>query len=758
MPIPKDYVEVSGHELLFKENLEDQTFPFYCLYLGAPFPDKLVMVPTEELAKHKVRYELRGYYVSEPKPLMLSFLKRVVEEFESLIDNPFPHSYIKNCALWEAIKNAPFVINGPVRVTVVNYGIGYVELEIEVPVNNNVTELTGTIEVKSGENVRTLNVTGSDAVNGVITKRVRLSQVSGTVEVTIQLTGVYRGRQVTDTYPAVITVPLVKVSGSANVTVEGITESEAVLRVEYRVNTENCSLKSVRVRLLKDSDVVASEERSQAEGTVRFTVNESGTYRVIVEGTVEWTTPSGRHEEELTLASQDVKITLPRLEPGAPSVEVSDYGADWAILTITVPVTVVGYEVTGGKVELIDAKTGHTLATTEVTVESGVLKATVKLTGLRGTGVPIIVHVVVEGKTPTGDSVTATAETSIEVRLAGAKLGGNVQVEGITTESATLRVRYYVRTENCTVESVIVELLKRTDQGWVVVDRRTLNIPNDTVTFPVSEEGQYKVRITAQCTHGVTMTTETEPVVVRLLPKVQISEFKVTETDYDSDWAELRITADVHVDRAENVNGLVVVEDAEGNVLGKFSVEVTGDHIDVKVRLEGLRGRPEEFPVVVKLRIEASNESGRSCDEVSTTISLKLRRTAVKPCARASPGTRASGTPSKPSTGNLGRATGRVTGSMVEKSSARESETRTTNVSGTTQVEIRDFRVTVEKVEPGRVVIDVAGRVEAKCCRPEVVLESTTVRWLNESPSGRRAATSRKRLRSQGFRWTIRDS
>ncbi|HII70186.1 TPA: hypothetical protein HA336_03015 [Methanopyrus kandleri] len=132
-----------------------------------------------------------------------------------------------------------------------------------------------------------------------------------------------------------------------------------------------------------------------------------------------------------------------------------------------------------------------------------------------------------------------------------------------------------------------VELLKRTDQGWVVVDRRTLSATSDVVTFRVSEEGQYKVRITAQCTHGVTMTAETEPVTVQFLPKVEISGFKVVETDYGPDWVELRITADVHVERAEKVSGLVVVEDAKGNVLGKFPVEIS-DHMDVKVRLEGL--------------------------------------------------------------------------------------------------------------------------------------------------------------------------
>ncbi|HII70187.1 TPA: hypothetical protein HA336_03020 [Methanopyrus kandleri] len=246
---------------------------------------------------------------------------------------------------------------------------------------------------------------------------------------TIQLSGVVEGQQVTDVYPVTITVQLVKLNSSVNITVEKITESEAVLRVDYQINTENCSVKSVEVKLLKDGNVVASEERSQAEGTVRFTVNESGTYRVVIEATVEWTTPSGRHEEKLTLASEDVEVTLSRLEVGAPSVKVSDYGADWATLEITVPVTAVGCEVTGGKVEVIEAGTGHTLATTEATVDNGVLKATVKLTGLRSARIPIIVRVTAEGKTPTGDSVTATAEASVEVRLASAELGGSVRVE-----------------------------------------------------------------------------------------------------------------------------------------------------------------------------------------------------------------------------------------------------------------------------------------------------------------------------------------
>ncbi|AAM01806.1 hypothetical protein [Methanopyrus kandleri] len=169
MPVPKDYVEISGNKLSFKVNLEGQKLPFYCMYLGVDFPDKLVMVTIEELAKHSVRYDWG--YISEPKPLTLSFLRKIVEAFESQVDNPFPHSAFKNEAVWNAVRDTPYIISGPVHVSAVDYGTDYVELEIEIPVRTDVTELTGTIEVKSGESTQTLSVTGSDVVNGVIKKR-----------------------------------------------------------------------------------------------------------------------------------------------------------------------------------------------------------------------------------------------------------------------------------------------------------------------------------------------------------------------------------------------------------------------------------------------------------------------------------------------------------------------------------------------------------------------------------------------------------
>lgn len=322
-------------------------------------------------------------------------------------------------------------------------------------------------------------------------------------------------------------------------------------------------------------------------------------WRGLIQGTIQYVGTESVPGAQVMVFKQDdqtIKVLFPEnrwylsqtiLTAGPLSAQKTDYGADYAVLTIRCPVTTQGWKITGGVIVIKDQK-GNELARVRFgpnNVVNGELVKEVRLEGL-GSYPPefqVRIEVVFERRetwrTPS-QTITLTTSGTSTVRLARASVSGELKVKDISGLQATLVVSYSVTTENCDVESVTIELLR----DGQMVDRKTVSSPQGSVEFTVTEEGEYQVRIIVECTRGVTAETLTNSVTVRF-PSASVSGGLSIES-VSSSSAVLKVDYSVTTEDC-SVESVTVELLCNGHVIDTKTLNSPQDSVEFTVTQEG---------------------------------------------------------------------------------------------------------------------------------------------------------------------------